>query len=297
MPKKRQKRRGWRLSDVDVHYLVGFLYVITRRDDSVVLGERVRDVTTGTERDVDIVVSGGWGLLGVEVKDKGRPLDVGIVEGICQKLNDMPTLTERAIVSSSDYTESARKKAAAHNVKCLRFVRGTIPTSFEGTDLSSLRSMTLRHARWTQPPRVTVTTTSGEAFGGLPWSTRFIADDSGGPRTLGEMTEKMPDKIQGPSGTVDCDVVISYPLKLARRGEPSVARIHFEGDLAVTHSSTPLRTTCYLADEDGDALAAIVLFDYGDSLTGVATTPAGRISRIPISAEVRRRRPYRAPIR
>ncbi len=298
-PKKaasKTKPAGWRLSDVDVHYLVGYLHVVTRCGGAVVLGERVRDVATGTERDVDIVVSGAWGLLGVEVKDKGRALDVGIVEGICQKFADMPELTECAMVSSSDYTEPARRKAAAHGVKCLRFVRGPIPAMFQSTDLSELRAITLRHARWRRRPRVTVSTTTGDTLSGLPWSTRLIAEGAG-PRSLRQMVERIPDKTTGPTGPIDCDVAINYPLTLGTPDGPRVARFRVEGVVDVTHSESPLRTTCYLADERGDALAATVLFDYGSGLVGVATTPEQRITVIPIPPEARRRRPYRQAIK
>ena len=61
---------------VEVHYISGFLYVVTRTPDkTVVLGEKVFDEASGSERDVDIVVATAidFGLIGVVVKDESRP--------------------------------------------------------------------------------------------------------------------------------------------------------------------------------------------------------------------------------
>jgi hypothetical protein len=87
------------LSHNDVHYIVGFLHAITRRDvDHVILGERVYDAAAAEERDVDITMltAGQTGFAGVEVKDESRPLDVTLIESLCLKLADMPDLTARA---------------------------------------------------------------------------------------------------------------------------------------------------------------------------------------------------------
>ncbi len=109
------------LSETDIHYITGFLYIVSRqREISVVLGEKVYDEAAESERDVDIVIvsAGETEMIGIEVKDKGRPLDVSIVEGICSKFHDMPTITSRSIVSSSGYTKPARRKAAKYGVQC-----------------------------------------------------------------------------------------------------------------------------------------------------------------------------------
>ncbi len=52
-----------------------------------------------------------------EVKREGAPLDVATVEQLCIKLRDMPTVTHRAIVSASSFTDGAIAKAAAHDVQ------------------------------------------------------------------------------------------------------------------------------------------------------------------------------------
>src|SRR5256885_9074664 len=112
------------LSENDVHWISGFLYLVARRTDiSLVLGEKVFDVASETPRDIDIVIaySGNVGMVAVEVKDKARPLDVGIIEAVCQKYEDMPSIVTRCIVSASGYTGSARRKAKAHMVECLWF--------------------------------------------------------------------------------------------------------------------------------------------------------------------------------
>jgi hypothetical protein len=297
--KKRRSRNG--LSETDIHYIVGFLYVITRREDVVVLGDKILDETTGSRRDVDIVVSGEWGLLGVEVKDKGRALDVGLVEGLCRKLADMPSLRERAIVSSSSYTRPARRKAAAHGVKCLHLVRGSLPQSFRGADLSTLDALTQRAASWVSPPTVVVHTVSSERLEKLPYAT-LLSTPHGSPNsisTLGELVARMPDRYSGPGGEVHLTVQIEYPLAIELDGNAhQVTSIDLRGSLRVTETRSEPRAMCYLADEADEPLAAVVLFDYAGGLLGVASTNAdGRVSVIPIPAHLRPVRPIRQRLR
>lgn len=144
------------LSETDIHYVTGFLYVLTRREDvSIVLGEKVFDEASESRRDVDIAIAtaGEHGLAGIEVKDEGRPLHVGLVEGICQKFADMPSITRRSIVSASGYTAPALRKAAAHGVQCLRIVRGKLPP-FATIDLSQVTEIPVSYLEWREGPNV-----------------------------------------------------------------------------------------------------------------------------------------------
>jgi hypothetical protein len=296
---KKRSRHG--LSETDIHYIVGFLYVITRREDVVVLGDKILDETTGSKRDVDIVVSGDWGMLGVEVKDKGRALDVVLVEGLCRKFADMPALRERAIVSSSSYTKPALKKAAAHGVKCLHIVRGSLPQIFRGADLSTLHALTLRAASWVSPPTVVVHTASSERLGNLPYTTQLRTQHgpANSTRTLGDLVDRVPNHYSGPGGEVDLRFQIEYPLAIELNGNVHrVTSIDFRGNLCVLETHTAPRVACYLADEANKPLAAVVLFDYADGLLGVASTSAdGRVSVIPIPAHMRAMRPIRERLR
>lgn len=144
------------LSETDIHYVTGFLYVLTRREDiSIILGKKVLDEASGSRRDVDIVIAtaGEHGLAGIEVKDQRRHLDVIPVEGICQKFADMPSITRRSIVSASGYTAPAIKKAAAHGVQCLRIMRGKVPP-FATIDLSHITEMSVACLEWREGPHV-----------------------------------------------------------------------------------------------------------------------------------------------
>src|SRR5580658_8100500 len=139
---------------MDVQLVVGLCCL---RDSpeavSVVIGDDVYDSASETERDVDVTVKtssrdgAAWAFAGYEVKDEKGALHVDDVEQLCVKLNDMPLLTKRAIVSSRDYSESARKKAAAHAVELYvlhdwqcptaldPFAPGMRPVIFENTEL------------------------------------------------------------------------------------------------------------------------------------------------------------------
>ena len=103
-----------------VQYLVG-LCCLRRNPDAVdvVLGDMVPDPAADKERDVDVTVTlhESPGVIrafkAYEVKREKSPLDVSEVEQLCIKLLDMPSVTHRAIVSASGFTESAQAKAGA----------------------------------------------------------------------------------------------------------------------------------------------------------------------------------------
>jgi len=116
------------LTATDVHYLVGFLTIMSNSDDvEITLGHFVYDEAAEEKRDVDITVtySDEKGLLsafrGIEVKRIGRPLDVAQVEQLAAKFLDMPSINHKAIVSASGFSKAAVKKAAAHNVELFTF--------------------------------------------------------------------------------------------------------------------------------------------------------------------------------
>lgn len=118
-------RRGL-LTHNDVHLLVGLLSQLTSPEDvEVELGTHVLDVSSGTERDVDVTITARAAdgsvaaYAGIEVKDECKPLDIIAVEQLCMKLKDMPSITRRSIVSASGYTKPAKQKAAHHEVDLL----------------------------------------------------------------------------------------------------------------------------------------------------------------------------------
>ena len=110
------------LTDVDIHFLTGLLMTVHSPDSvEVRLGETVFDEATGTRRDVDITVrrnnnGGSAAFAGIEVKKHGRKLDATHVEQLACKLNDMPDLSNRSIVSASGFTGPAIAKAAHHEI-------------------------------------------------------------------------------------------------------------------------------------------------------------------------------------
>ncbi|MEI6713473.1 MAG: restriction endonuclease [Verrucomicrobiota bacterium] len=93
----------------------------------------VHDPSAGKDRDVDITVtvkesgSSENALKAFEVKRERAPLDVPTVEQLCAKLLDMPSVTHRAIVSTSGFTEAAQSKAASKHVDLYEFLEWTRP--------------------------------------------------------------------------------------------------------------------------------------------------------------------------
>lgn len=117
------------LIPTDVHYLVGLLTLVSTPEDvEITLGDMVYDPAADEKRDVDVTVTyreadGSVSVFkGVEVKKHLRPLDVIHVEQLVAKLNDIPSMNHRAIVSSSGYTKPARWKADAHGVELFELI-------------------------------------------------------------------------------------------------------------------------------------------------------------------------------
>lgn len=112
------------LSPMLIQYLVGLCCVRASPDAvEVIVGDMVLDSAAGKRRDVDVTVTVEMtpgkkdAFLAYEVKHEKGPLDLITIEGLCAKLNDMPEITSRAIVSTSGFSEPAIRKAAHHGVE------------------------------------------------------------------------------------------------------------------------------------------------------------------------------------
>lgn len=112
------------LSPMLVQYLVGLCCLKWDANAiDVTIGDMVLDTGAEKERDVDVTVTVKeqghvtHAFKAYEVKREGHPLDVVTTEQLCLKLLDMPAITHRAIVSSSGFTDGAKKKAAHHGVE------------------------------------------------------------------------------------------------------------------------------------------------------------------------------------
>lgn len=106
-----------------VQYLVALCCLRARPDAvEVIVGDMIYDDAAEKSRDVDVTITypdedgGVAALAAYEVKREASPLDVAAVEAICMKLIDMPTVTNRSLVSTSGYSKAAVKKAALHGV-------------------------------------------------------------------------------------------------------------------------------------------------------------------------------------
>ncbi|OXR39842.1 hypothetical protein B7C42_08083 [Nocardia cerradoensis] len=122
------------LTPMLVQYLTA-LCCLRRNPDGVdiTIGEMVEDEASESVRDVDVTVtisdSGSVtdASMAYEVKHEGPALNVAKVEALCLKLNDMPSITHRAIVSTSGFSATAQKKAARHGVELYQLTAWTRP--------------------------------------------------------------------------------------------------------------------------------------------------------------------------
>lgn len=134
-----------------VQYLVGLCALkwnanAVNVDVDVTLGDMVPDEASGTKRDVDVTVTadtpdGVYAFKGYEVKHLSSRLDVADVEALAVKLKDMPSVTHRAIVSTSGFTGPAIKKAEYHGVDLYVIKPWTEPLADQFPDLAPMSGM------------------------------------------------------------------------------------------------------------------------------------------------------------
>jgi len=149
------------LTPTDVHFLVGLLTLITRPDGvELELGSMVFDAIADENRDVDVTVRavGEDGAIsifeGLEVKNHARPLDVTHIEQLCAKLRDMPSITDRGIVSASGYTEAAINKARHNRVTLYSLVEWTAPVEVATVTVIPNFAYVENGYRWVEGPHV-----------------------------------------------------------------------------------------------------------------------------------------------
>ncbi len=148
------------LTPTDIHYLVGLLSMASHQEDvEVELGDYVHDARSESKRDVDVTVTvrNNDGTVsafkGLEVKALNRKLGTPQVEGLIQKLQDMPSITHRVVVSASGFTRPAIRKATSHGVE-LYELKAWNPS--EGFDFFQCKDVPAIHTEygWSQPPHV-----------------------------------------------------------------------------------------------------------------------------------------------
>ena len=150
------------LTPTDVHYLVGLLTLVSSPESvEIMLGDLVFDEVAEEDRDVDVTVTyrdangNISAFTGIEVKRHARPLDVGHVEQLCAKLNDMPDISRRAVVSASGYTQPAKRKAEARGVELLSLTPWSEEVEgFEHIQFSSDFTLEQHVLSWIAPPSI-----------------------------------------------------------------------------------------------------------------------------------------------
>lgn len=82
----------------------------------------VTDVTTGSKREVDVVVSGRVGgqavTVSIECRDRRRSADVTWVDEMQTKHSRLPT-NVLVLVSHKPFTPEARRAAGMYGIRCL----------------------------------------------------------------------------------------------------------------------------------------------------------------------------------
>jgi hypothetical protein len=277
------------LSETDIHYITGFLYIVSRqREISVVLGEKVYDEAAESERDVDIVIAsaGETEMIGIEVKDKGRPLDVSIVEGICSKFHDMPTITSKSIVSSSGYTKPARRKATKYGVQCLTIRRGSVP-SFPSIDLSHLHEITFIGKTWLDGPHFHFMpqTKIPQAIRDQLNPDTPISYPPDAPKAditnlqglMSNLGTILLNDWDGPVETGDLPVTFDVHIDDKPHlhiGDEIIEITHARvaGTIRFSPTTVPIGDSCYLENDLGEPFAASILVEFNGALLGFSAS-------------------------
>jgi hypothetical protein len=134
-----------------VQYLVGLYSLRGDPADEIVdvtIGGMVEDELAESKRDVDVTVTAttpdGLAFKGIEVKHHKSPLSVDDADGLINKLRDMPSVTHRAIVSTSGFSKTAITKAGKCGVDLYAITEWTKPLAeqFPGTGMDVIPGKT-----------------------------------------------------------------------------------------------------------------------------------------------------------
>ncbi len=296
-------------TETDIHRIAGHLFLATRDPEiEVVLGERIDDVASATKRDVDIVFTScsKGTLVGVEVKNEGRPLDTPLIEGLCQKFSDMPTIGIRQIVSTSGYSEPALRKAMSHDVECLLLKSGPLP-NFPFVDMTRLRTIGVVRRAWTNAevmfleppdhPASILSLISATAFESHNLRIQGVAISAGEiqQRVLSGVMSRLPDRDTPGEMPIDATFKLDAPLEVELNGKlyPFPA-VRVSGVVSFDVTRVPLDKTLYLEHPDGECVSAGVIVEVDGGLLGLSVSPnVGALNVFSIPKPMRIKRPTR----
>lgn len=142
----------------------------------------LEDSVTKSPREVDVVASSvvaGYSLLvGIEVRDKGRPADVTWVESLAKKHEHLPT-NKLVLWSSTGFSENALLKAKALNIEAITPQSGT--ASAWAQIARDLVGASVKYVRPRFAPGVEVTLADG-SIATWPTVDAMILSEVGGTR-------------------------------------------------------------------------------------------------------------------
>jgi hypothetical protein len=282
------------LSANDVHHIVGLLYAATGSPAKVItLGEKVWDSGSRTKRDVDVVIliAGSTVMIAAEVKHTQRRLDVALVEGLCLKFIDMPSITDRNIVSSSGFTKPAVTKARKHAVRCLTLRRGPL-RRLGNIDISRLTEIEYIAPIWQTTPNLRV-------------FTEPVLPPSSEQRLRPALSIRYPEKtfptisfavledrlLSSAISHVDLNddtsaVPVFVGLEIAdapyftlQRTRYRIKRVEITGSLSRQRGRVPLSDTFTMENDAGQPFAGVAVAEVGDILIALATSSDGNALR------------------
>jgi len=248
-------------------------------------------------------------MIAAEVKHEKRPLDVALVEGLCLKFIDMPSITDRNIVSSSGFTKPAVAKARKHAVRCLTLRRGPL-RRLGSIDITQLTELEYDAPIWENGPNLCLFTEPD-----LPQSLvrclrpalaikypenhfptiRFaVLQDRLVASALTHVS--LPNDSSVVTVGVRLDI-LDGPCFTLQRKRYRVIRAEITGSLSRQRGKVPLSDTFTMEDDSSQPFAGVAVAEVRDMLVALATAPDANALRIMVVPPgVRQVRPLRGRI-
>jgi hypothetical protein len=268
----------------DIHYLAALLLGEDNAGAIVECGNWQYSKATRSYRDVDITLTHPSDdvpeakLHGIEVKAHNRPLSSEHVDGLIQKLRDMPSISKHGIVSSSGFTTGAANACKYHSFVAYGIEPADSSLKVSNVSFQGLSDLFVEYTEWQEGVNLTFDFEGdlSELINSKP------CDSAGNPSSLLRTFQEQAQAISGNMGAVieqqlglkpsdmgplnvDTMVELNDCYVLIKGRVHEIPRVRATGVLAYRTSSTPLtyRVLRRIDSDDIVSAAAVAILPTG----------------------------------
>jgi hypothetical protein len=252
--------------------LIMSLEKVLARNDSIQIEspKRLRDVTTGTLREHDVVLTTNQGhhtvKIAIECRDRSRPVTVNQVEGFWAKCQDTG-VNQGIIVSATGFYGTAKKKAEHRGIRCLSIAD---VDSFNWLLTPGIQSFTKKilHADWVFYPKIDGII-DGTNFEVLDNQNNILTGDVLLANASRELNELLPQRLTPTAEAVlhvrfEGDGLIMRDLKSGQAVEVAFAMVTIR--YSIRAEFIPFRMVQYVDKDKNKTItdAAVAEVDFGN---------------------------------